>query len=988
MRRFFYLIFFVITLILQPDISHADVPPPKNPNSAKACAICHFRWVDTFFIEGRGSDLVGYQSEKVAATPEMCRSCHDGSIADSRARLSGDFGHRTNVAPPADMKIPKIFPLDEDGKMQCATCHTAHGVPSGPDSEETIFMRTSNRSSAMCRMCHPGKAGSSAAGNHPLGGSKQEVPRELVVRYAKTGQDRHQVMCETCHTAHGSPDKHFLVKSAGNSSLCLACHRDKNVFTADGKKRPTHVINAKPAGAKIPDLLIKRGAKLGIDGVLTCQTCHKVHNNKIEQQLLLIAKDNKSTLCLTCHTDKQYIADTKHNLLHSAPGEKNLEGKTVAEAGICSACHLPHKAARKLSGQGDFTARLCLSCHGKGKIAEKAHLAGNTHPLDVNPFKRKSENAVLATVSVSKDKLKLPLFNRSGMQDRGGNMTCATCHDTHKPPEDSAKKVKAGKKMEGKKIRSTLFLRRPSPEICRECHRNKFSIASSKHDLKLSAPGAKNIFKQKPAESGLCGSCHLVHGSRKDYLWARQTTTRDGGGVQGLCFSCHNEEGIARKKVHRGYSHPMSVAPGKKGMKTKLPLFDNKGKISPKGLMACHTCHDPHRWQPPATAGESQKNVTADGPAATSFLRKPSPQVCQECHREKFYIANSKHDLNRSAPQEKNSLNQTPSQSGLCGTCHLVHNARKDFLWARGIDPDSGGVVQGLCNSCHREKGLAGSKVIKGQSHPLDLAPSEKGLKTSLPLFDKEGRPAADGEIRCHTCHDPHRWDPLKRLKNDHSKIEGNSRNSFLRLENSPAPRLCANCHPDQALIQKTDHDLIVSAPSSKNAINQTPLESGTCGVCHVAHNGKVRINLWARGFGDQGANLLGKMCNSCHSKNGSAKNKVPKIASHPDAKFVNLAKSPKGRPGYFPLFHEYSGKPVRAGNISCPSCHNAHQWAPQSRAKGRGINVEGDATNSFLRGRAHELPCKDCHGLDALFRFKAFHDPVKRKKQFLGVGH
>jgi hypothetical protein len=33
----------------------------KNPNSGKACAICHYRWIDTFFVEGKGSDLVEYQ---------------------------------------------------------------------------------------------------------------------------------------------------------------------------------------------------------------------------------------------------------------------------------------------------------------------------------------------------------------------------------------------------------------------------------------------------------------------------------------------------------------------------------------------------------------------------------------------------------------------------------------------------------------------------------------------------------------------------------------------------------------------------------------------------------------------------------------------------------------------------------------------------------------------------------------------------------------
>ncbi len=150
---------FIVFLVMLSSISAADVQAPKNPNSAKACAICHYRWIDTFFIEGRGSDLVDYTAEKVVATPEMCFSCHDGSIADSRARAYLTAQHKINVPPPGHMKLPDIFPLDDQGNMQCATCHTAHGVPSGPDSKETIFMRTSNRNSAMCRMCHPDMLG-------------------------------------------------------------------------------------------------------------------------------------------------------------------------------------------------------------------------------------------------------------------------------------------------------------------------------------------------------------------------------------------------------------------------------------------------------------------------------------------------------------------------------------------------------------------------------------------------------------------------------------------------------------------------------------------------------------------------------------------------------------------------------------------------------------------------------------------------------------
>jgi hypothetical protein len=64
-RNFLTIHFFFIFLILAGNVDAETLEPPKNPNSAKGCAICHYRWIDTFFVEGRGTDLVPYESKKV-----------------------------------------------------------------------------------------------------------------------------------------------------------------------------------------------------------------------------------------------------------------------------------------------------------------------------------------------------------------------------------------------------------------------------------------------------------------------------------------------------------------------------------------------------------------------------------------------------------------------------------------------------------------------------------------------------------------------------------------------------------------------------------------------------------------------------------------------------------------------------------------------------------------------------------------------------------
>ncbi len=72
-------------------------------------------------------------------------------------------------------------------------------------------------------------------------------------------------------------------------------------------------------------------------------------------------------------------------------------------------------------------------------------------------------------------------------------------------------------------------------------------------------------------------------------------------------------------------------------------------------------------------------------------------------------------------------------------------------------------------------------------------------------------------------------------------------------------------------------------------------------------------------------------------------------------------------------------GKETHVGYISCPTCHNAHQWGPLIKEKGVYKNLEGDSKTSFLRNESIHIFCRDCHAYDGLFRYKYFHDLKKR---------
>ncbi|KPJ78116.1 MAG: hypothetical protein AMJ54_05345 [Deltaproteobacteria bacterium SG8_13] len=809
------LIFLIISIGFLPlSEAGAITAAPQNPKSAKGCAICHYRWVDTFFVEGTGSDLVPYQSEKVVATPDMCISCHDGSVMDSRARMTIGAGHKTNTRPPEGMNIPAVFPLDDNGMVQCATCHTAHGVPSGVGEDTTIFMRISNKDSAMCWMCHPGKNGGKSARNHTVGPVKTRIPDNMLELSTAAGQKPSRIACETCHTAHGSTHEAYLIQSSRNSSLCLACHHDKGLITPDGRRNPGHVVNVRPTTASIPASFMEKGARTGAGGEIICTTCHKTHGSPTDSHLLLMVDDNQSTLCLSCHADKQTVAETGHNLDKSAPQSKNLQGQSVAEAGVCSACHLPHKPAREHSGSADFTTQMCMSCHGEGTFAVREKLLGNNHPLAVNPFEKKDDELLLTSAQADPDQMILPLFTAFGVRSQGGGITCATCHDPHRLPLDTA--------------------------------------------------------------------------------------------------------------------------------------------TEPTG-------------ERPRTKNQNQ------------YLRKPSPEICRQCHDAKFLVADTRHNLRRSAPTETNLLGRRASEAGLCDNCHLVHGGGRVFLWAKQQPPVEDNKQRPVCFSCHVKDGPATKKQLHDHSHPLQVSPRDMGMRTRLPVFDPSVRPSADGRMSCYTCHDPHRWQPADSKTMSGTETEGDARSSFLRLPASPSSQLCGDCHGSQALIEPTDHNLLAAAPQAKNTSGQTPVESGPCGVCHLPHNSKNQLLRWGQRFGP-GSSIMEKMCTGCHSKRGSAPGKIPAISYHPeDIAIHNTGRNIKDESIYFPLFDPASGKQVGNGPLSCPSCHNVHRWSLGEMQNRGSVKPAGSVASSFLRNRSYNTICMDCHGPEALFKYEYFHFPAKR---------
>ncbi len=968
----------VLFLLLLASAAVVAAPSEQQPNASKECAMCHLRWVDDFDGSHAKDYLLDFTEKKVVAEEMMCYSCHDGSIMDSRLRVWETSRHKEGTTPSGKITVPETFPLNEQGQLTCATCHSAHGVDSTTDMGSTIFLRVPNVNSSMCRQCHSDKDDGVAAGKHPVDVVFDGFPQEVFDFGGKAGLDesgkKPTVICESCHNPHGSTNDHFLVipnssqQGVTHSALCETCHGvSPDIKSSDELRRFSHPVDVDIIEeARLPEQWDNgEQPQLGEGRVVNCRTCHSPHNGTPDNHLL-VSGNERSQLCLTCHTSKRSLLETKHDLSTHFPDEKNAAGRSAAETGPCFSCHFMHKGegpkmwARETDGER--IEALCESCHQRGKVAGQALTGARSHPVEIPPSK-------------NIDTGHLPLYDERGERRADGNVTCASCHDPH--VWSALSDERGGKGVEGDG--RTSFLRRaatPDGDLCQSCHREQRRVERTKHDLNVTAPDEKNIRQQTPGESGVCGACHTPHNARANKLWARPPGSGEEY-IERLCTSCHAAGGMAAEKTTGEASHPVGVKPREHG---ELPLFTAEGKRSARGDLSCATCHDPHRWAPESDARGGR---TEEGDGRNSFLRQITASesaLCRTCHTDKSTLLGSKHDMHVTFPKARNNQAQTVEQSGVCSICHVPHNAEGLRLWAmrphQADDP-----YEALCLSCHAKGGMAEQKTTGPITHPLgerpDMPPQFRG---KLPLFDEAGRRDDEaGRVSCPTCHNAHQWDPGN--PSGHASPgkaeEGDRNNSFLRIPYDEEARLCAACHRDNTLVIDTDHDLRVSAPRAVNLNRETVAEAGVCSACHLVHNAWGN-HLWARGVG-AGSNRNQALCAGCHARRKAAGRKVIGEPTHPMKPIVETRPSlrkearrlyskkrrneAKPEEVVLPLFTK-EGEPSSDGEVVCSTCHNVHRWDPEKAERGPGKKVEGDAGNSFLRKSNLDGPklCVTCH--------------------------
>ena len=962
------------------------------PNSSKECAICHIRWVQAFERNQTQEDRMEDVLERQAGSGDMCLSCHDGSVADSRFKVWSTRHHTTDSVPSPAVHIPTdIFPLDDQGRMTCATCHTAHAVPESSDLRTVIFLRQPNVDSSLCLACHPEHAAKNDF-QHPLGEVDYPIPQEILDAGGKTSQEGHTVICQTCHEPHGARNAWMLVLPP--SKLCIACHTDKSPETSPPAGAPMHHIGQAYPGFEPPAALLEQKATFGPAGELSCLSCHRLHDASGAKPLL-IRKNQDSSLCLDCHQAERAILDSPHDLRVISPDTVNAGGQTASQSGPCGACHRIHGWARDVPDTHRPHSSGCMECHQPGgpgalhRLYVDAHAVGTPVPEDMPA--------------------PLPL------DEATRSIGCLTCHDPHSPrsaeveAETTDATVTAGQfvsrasspRFEGGtpsnrvhhprittppgRIDSEIqeprsFLRHEGSQLCVLCHDRLADLPGRPHDPAAFGPAARSKLLVHPS-IGPCRVCHTTHNAQGPHLWAR-TPVAAGGTITDLCGACHEDKLGVKDSVHDPAAADWAKELGfvSKGSCTDChPVHDANeppgiwGAIagerteSPRGQaegQSCETCHRagaPGKEMQTAHVGkileadigslpedmvlDSQRRILCttchdihQKESGTKLLVATVPELCGICHRDKLGIQNSVHDPGAADWAKKLGF----VSKGSCIDCHPVHGPRGEGgIWASIGGQD---VSAQSCETCHR----AGAPAPAMQTPHVGKSPRAEiaGLPENMPL-------SAERRILCVTCHDIHQAGSV------------GAAGSLLASPRTDSG-VCLACHAEAAGLIGTLHDLRTSAPEARNVRGETAAESGACGSCHLVHVSSEAGGVWAPGSTLQGKYGSG-YCTCCHRQGECASDRVAKYVDHPDVALVNRTRP--GQPGYMPTF-DLAGDPSDTGAISCLTCHEPHVAPANMGADGGNARRQ----RMFLRAEASRELCADCHGAETLWRFLYYH--------------
>ncbi len=350
------------------DVTKSGLPYTDSKSRGLECSTCHNPHDDTIrpFL-------------RVNIT-EICTKCHKNRENSGFGVDNAEGTHPVHKEPkdetggpsPIDVQpgfmvpFPQKYPtengkntdgvhwtlgghLSEGGKgtIECITCHAVHGVEiTGPPDHGHKLLSVDpvkKDSDQFCEGCHRGRRADGLASPPFPNPGGTEAPRtyhpadndqcngkgrivEIKQPAGWTFGEGGEVLCSTCHQAHGAiKDSPILRPSADSATFCESCHSVPFPHHPTGDS--SHLgagINSLDPLAKTRQPQIPQGFSGGITygspqpGVIYCSTCHRAHNADCTPILVTTGDGCGCSICTQCHPpfNPTWQTDDDHKATH------------------------------------------------------------------------------------------------------------------------------------------------------------------------------------------------------------------------------------------------------------------------------------------------------------------------------------------------------------------------------------------------------------------------------------------------------------------------------------------------------------------------------------------------------------------------------------------------------------------------------------------------------------------------------------------------
>lgn len=559
----------------------------RQPQAA-VCTACHVEWMQPL-ADGQATDLMAVPKNEPTqphvSRPEVCRSCHDGSLVDSRRAVWVEHGHQSHTKPPPEMRIPEKLPLHE-GLLTCRTCHSAHSRGSGDTTfREAVFLRVDRQVGELCIGCHQDHTGGPERGNHPAMGEPRAGARPDLV-FALQEEPARDLSCLSCHEAHAAADAKLLVSAAGSNDLCTKCHQPGEHAAGTGL-RMTHPLDAVLSPVQ-QSALRSADRHFAADGKLLCISCHAPHG-AFGGRALLAEEPANGQACVRCHSEQSAVLGTLHDLRPVAPHYQHPAGSPIRTAGPCAACHATHALLPEQMNAGIDAAGHCITCHQPAGVARGRPLAAHNHPAEKcrdchDPHQAQFGQFLPARAeevccSCHADKLTLTGGPHDATIDRGPQAAfnpatdrCLVCHRPHADNAGNRYRVaplNLAARLAGAEADARAVVQRDAP--CLACHTGADGFGGG-NQITLLHPRRTEMHDTANSENLACAHCHNPHAGPQTP--APLLRLAAGESAEKLCLNCHTDQHMLPLTAHTE-EHLTSAG------------FDAR---------ACGPCHSVHGW--------------------------------------------------------------------------------------------------------------------------------------------------------------------------------------------------------------------------------------------------------------------------------------------------------------------------------------------------------------------------------------------------------